>query len=51
MLVELQGGSIDLKSVIGEGTTVTLNLPAHRLARQGHEHGSIPAVPPAAAQA
>lgn len=35
-LTELHGGSLELESELGKGTTVTLRLPAHRmLARQG----------------
>jgi signal transduction histidine kinase len=29
--IEVHGGSLDITSAIGEGTTVTLRLPAHRL--------------------
>ncbi|WP_299617185.1 sensor histidine kinase KdpD, partial [Pelagibius sp.] len=30
-LSELHGGTLDLQSELGEGTTVTLRLPAHRI--------------------
>ena len=30
-LSELHGGTLDLQSALGEGTTVTLRLPAHRI--------------------
>jgi len=33
-LVELHGGSLDLQSKVGVGTSVTVRLPAHRVIRQ-----------------
>ncbi|MEO3428009.1 ATP-binding protein [Pelagibius sp. CAU 1746] len=37
-LAELHGGTLDLQSELGKGTTVTLRLPAHRIvARRGAE--------------
>src|SRR3546814_14844827 len=30
-LTELHGGTLDLQSAVGRGTTVTLRLPAHRV--------------------
>ena len=33
-LAELHGGTLDLQSELGSGTTVTLRLPAHRVVRQ-----------------
>jgi len=33
-LVELHGGSLDLQSVFGVGTTVTVRFPAERIVSQ-----------------
>jgi len=33
-LVELHDGSLSIESVVGEGTTLTIHLPAHRLVRE-----------------
>jgi signal transduction histidine kinase len=33
-LVELHGGSMDLQSALGQGTTVTLRFPAERIVRR-----------------
>lgn len=33
-LVELHGGSLDLESEIGAGTTVTVRFPAERIVRE-----------------
>jgi signal transduction histidine kinase len=33
-LAELHGGTLDLQSELGKGTTVTLRLPAHRIVRR-----------------
>ena len=29
-MIELHGGTLDIESVLGEGTTVTVTLPAER---------------------
>jgi signal transduction histidine kinase len=36
-LVELHGGTLELRSALGEGTTVTLRLPAWRVLEAGQE--------------
>ncbi len=36
-LAELHGGTLDLQSEVGKGTTVTLRLPAHRMAAPARE--------------
>jgi len=35
MLVELHGGSLDLQSAVGHGTTVTIRLPSARVVQSG----------------
>ena len=36
-LIELHGGSLDLQSELGKGTTVTIRLPSHRMVAPGIE--------------
>jgi signal transduction histidine kinase len=36
-LIELHGGSLDLQSELGKGTTVTVRLPSHRMVEPGLE--------------
>ena len=37
-LVEIQGGTIDLDSVVNEGTTVTVRLPLPEIGHMSHAH-------------
>lgn len=41
-LAELHGGTLDLQSEPGVGTTVTLRLPAHRIVPKGAAQGTVP---------
>ncbi len=39
-LAELHGGTLDLQSELGKGTTVTLRLPAHRIVARRNTEGA-----------
>ena len=41
-LVELHGGSLDLQSKVGEGTTIILRFPAERVGPLAQEAQPIP---------
>ncbi len=42
--VEMHGGSLDLQSTVGAGTTVTLRFPAERIVSEGATAAAPPSV-------
>ncbi len=40
-LVEMHGGSLDLQSQVGVGTTVTVRFPAERIVRLPHDTKAV----------
>ena len=42
-LIELHGGTLDLQSQVGVGTTVTVRFPAKRIVRSPHDAKAVDA--------
>lgn len=40
-LIEMHGGSLDLQSQVGVGTTVTVRVPAERIVRLPHDTKAV----------